>query len=590
MTVPTIDLIPLRTAVASDATTTLDVIVRITAPEPETELERPTLNIGLVIDRSGSMQGFGKIEYACQAACYAVEQLLPTDRVSVTIYDNQVQTIVPSTFANNKAQIIRQIQRLQPRGSTALHAGWLEGGIQVSQNLNPQHLNRVMLLSDGLANVGETNPDVIASDVHGLSKRGVSTTTLGVGQDYNEDLMEAIAKSGDGNYYYIQSPEQLPNIFAKELLGLISTFGTVVTLGVEPVAGVTLVEVFNDLKVNANGRYQLPNLIFGNPVDVVVRLKVPPIRQASDLCHFRLAWNNPKEQQRQELRVTLHLLSVPKVQLEEFPFNPEVRQQVALMMAARAKKEAVRLVDRGDYDQASQMLQQTRQQMTIQSDLPMMASEAEALADLDAELQARNVSNYRKMSNYQSHRRSTSHSRGHTSLFYAYGRGPVLGDITQYPADAIVNSATVSLSDSGAVSSAIHRAAGPELLEACRQLNGCAIGDAKITPGYNLPAQWVIHTVAPVWQGGHQGEEQLLAQCYRRCLELAVQHSVHRIAFPAIGVGGLNFPKEIAAKVAFAETSRFLLSNSSIGSVSFVCFDEQTHQCYNQEFWKIAGW
>ncbi len=589
MKLPTIELIPLRTAVATDSVTTLDVVVRITPPEAETNLERPTLNIGLVIDRSGSMSG-KKIEYARQAACYVIEQLLPTDRVSVTIYDDQIETIVPSTLLQNKTQIIHQIQRLQARNMTALHAGWLEGGMQVSKHLNPEHLNRVMLLSDGLANVGETNPDVIGSDVHGLSQRGVSTTTLGVGDNYNEDLMEAIAKSGDGNYYYIQSPEQLPNIFAKELLGLVSTFGIGVTLGIEPQAGVTLVEVLNDLQVNNNGHYQLSNLIIGNQIDVVVRLKVPAIEQATDLCYFRLAWNNLEAQERQELRVTLDLPSIPKVQLDELPFNAEVRQQTALMMAARAKKEAVNLVDKGNYDQASKLLQQNRLEILNQPDLPMAVAEAAALDDLDKELQQRNILIYRKMSTYQSMRRSGTHSQGHFSLFYAYGRGPVIGDITQYSVDAIVNSADIYLSNRGAISSAIHHAAGPELLEACRQLNGCAVGEAKITPGYNLSAKWVIHTVAPLWKGGDKQEEKLLGQCYRRCLELSFQYSIPRIAFPAIGIGALGFPKEIAARVAFTETSRFLLSNSSIGEIIFVCFNEEIREYYHEEFKKIAEW
>ncbi len=589
MKVPNIELIPLRTAVATDSTTTLDVVVRITPPEEETNLERPKLNIGLVIDRSGSMSG-QKIHYARKAACYAIEQLLATDRVSVTVYDDNITTIVPSTLANKKPQIIRQIQGLQPGNMTALHGGWLQGGMEVSKHLNAEHLNRVMLLSDGLANVGETNPDVIGSDVHGLSQRGVSTTTLGVGDDYNEDLMESIAKSGDGNYYYIQSPEQIPNIFAKELLGLISTFGTGVTLGIEPQAGVTLVEVLNDLRVNNNGHYQLPNLIFSNPIDVVVRLKVPPIEDATNLCYFRLTWDSPKEEFRQEIGVSLRLPSMPKVQLDELPFNAEVRQQTALMMAARAKKEAVRLVDIGEYDTARQVLQETRQQILSQPDLQMAAPEAAALDDLDRELEGRNVQRYRKMSHSQSDRRSSSHSRGHVSLFYAYRKGPVVGDITQYSVNAIVNSADTYLSDSGAISSAIHRAAGPELLDACRQLNGCAVGDAKITPGYNLSASWVIHTVPPVWHGGSQQEEQLLAQCYRRCLELAVQHSIPSIAFPAIGVGALHFPKEIAAQVAFAETRKFLMSNSSIGEIIFVCLDPEIHQCYQDEFAKIAAW
>ena len=587
MKVPTINLIPLREAVSSDSPTTLDVLVRIIPPEPEIELERPALNIGLVIDRSGSMRG-QKMEYARQAACYAVEQLLPTDRVSVTIYDDQVETLIASTPAVNKANIIHQIKRIHSRGSTALHAGWVQGGIQVSQHLNPEYLNRVILLSDGLANVGETNPDVIASDVHGLAKRGVSTTTMGIGDDYNEDLLEAMARSGDGNYYYIQSPQQLPNIFARELQGLMATIGTTVSLGIEPQGDITLAEVLNDLDVNVNGRYSLPNLVIGNPIEVVVRLKVPAMAQESGLCYFRLAWNAPEQQTRQKLRVALRLPAVSSAQLREFPFNPEVQQQVALMMAARAKNEAVQLADRGNYEAASQLLQQTRQQMLTTPELSLTGPEAEALADLDSELQARNISSYRKMSRSQSHSRSYSH--GHGTLFYRFSRGPIVGDITQQQVDAITNSTDRYLSSSGAISSAIHRAAGPKLLEECTSLVPCDTGAAKITPGYNLPAHWVIHTVGPVWKGGTQGEEQLLAQCYRSCLELAVQHSIRTIAFPTIGIGALGFPVERAAEVAFQETSRFLLSNSSIGKVIFVCFDEQTRQHFHAEFWKIAGW
>jgi len=587
MKVPTINLIPLREAISSDSPTTLDVLVRIIPPEPEIELERPALNIGLVIDRSGSMRG-QKMEYARQAACYAVEQLLPTDRVSVTIYDDQVETLIASTPAVNKANIIHQIKRIHSRGGTALHAGWVQGGIQVSQHLNPECLNRVILLSDGLANMGETNPDVISSDVHGLAQRGVSTTTMGIGDDYNEDLLEAMARSGDGNYYYIQSPQQLPNIFARELQGLMTTIGTTVSLGIEPQGDITLGEVLNDLDVNVNGRYSLPNLVIGNPIEVVVRLKVPPMAQESGLCYFRLAWNAPEQQTRQKLRVALRLPAVSSAQLREFPFNPEVQQQVALMMAARAKNEAVQLADRGNYEAASQLLQQTRQQMLTTPELSLTGPEAEALADLDSELQARNISSYRKMSRSQSHSRSYSH--GHGTLFYRFSRGPIVGDITQQQVDAIANSTDRYLSSSGAISSAIHRAAGPKLLEECTSLVPCDTGEAKITPGYNLPAHWVIHTVGPVWKGGSQGEEQLLAQCYRSCLELAVQYSIRTIAFPAIGIGALGFPVERAAEVAFQETSRFLLSNSSIGTVIFVCFDEHTRQHFHAEFWKIAGW
>lgn len=590
MKVPQIELIPVRAAVCRDRSTTLDVLVRIIPPEPEEEVKRPTLNIGLVIDRSGSMMG-QKLEYARQAACYTVEQLLPSDRVSVTIYDDQVETLVASTLAVNKANIIRQIQQIQSGGNTALHAGWVQGGVQVSQYLNSEHLNRVLLLSDGLANEGVTNPAVIASDVGGLAKRGVSTTTMGIGDNYNEDLMEAIARSGDGNYYYIQSPDQLPNIFQKELQGLMATFGTTVTLGIEPLVGVEFVEVINELDVNSKGRYRLSNLITGSPLEVAVRLKIPAITEANDLCYFRIAWNAHKQPERQKIRVALRLPAVSYEQFEEFPLNSEVQQQVILQMSARAKKEAVRMVDRGEYEKASQLLQQTRQQLLDNSDLPMSAPEAQAIVDLDNQLKSRQISSYRKMSNHQSYRRSGSHSHGHVSLFYAYRRGPRIGNITDnLGVDAIVNSADNYLSDNGAIANAIHRAAGHQLLEECRRLNGCNTGEAKITPGFNLPTPWVIHTVCPPWDGGNKGEEQLLAQCYRSCLELAAQHSIRSIAFPAIATGVLGFPLQKAAEIAIGETSRFLLTNSAIGEVVFVCFDEETRSYFFKEFWKIAGW
>lgn len=120
----------------------------------------------------------------------------------------------------NKQNIIDGINRLTPRNMTALYDCWLEGATQVSKYLQPEHLNCVILLTDGLANVGETNPDVIGNAVNGLSKRGVSTTTMGIGDDFNEDLMQGMALSGDGNYYFIQNPDQLPSIFNAELQGI----------------------------------------------------------------------------------------------------------------------------------------------------------------------------------------------------------------------------------------------------------------------------------------------------------------------------------------------------------------------------------
>ncbi|MCG7505754.1 O-acetyl-ADP-ribose deacetylase [Mesorhizobium retamae] len=152
----------------------------------------------------------------------------------------------------------------------------------------------------------------------------------------------------------------------------------------------------------------------------------------------------------------------------------------------------------------------------------------------------------------------------------------IRGDITKLAVDAIVNAANTSLLGGGGVDGAIHRAAGPELVQECRTLNGCRVGEAKITAGYRLPARHVIHTVGPVWQGGGKGEPALLASCYRRSLELAVTNDCRTVAFPAISTGVYRYPKFEAARVAVGTVASFLDEDSTLSDVVFACFDEET--------------
>ena len=153
-------------------------------------------------------------------------------------------------------------------------------------------------------------------------------------------------------------------------------------------------------------------------------------------------------------------------------------------------------------------------------------------------------------------------------------------DITTLEVDGIVNAANNSLLGGGGVDGAIHRAAGPALLEKCRTLNGCATGEAKITQGYNLAAQYVIHTVGPVWHGGSDGEDDLLASCYKKSFELAREYDLHRIAFPAISTGVYGFPKKRAARIAIRQTLKELAENKELARVLFVCFNNETKVAY----------
>ena len=155
------------------------------------------------------------------------------------------------------------------------------------------------------------------------------------------------------------------------------------------------------------------------------------------------------------------------------------------------------------------------------------------------------------------------------------------GDITRQTVDAIVNAANSSLLGGGGVDGAIHRAAGPELLTACQELDGCATGDAKATSGFRIPARWIFHAVGPVWRGGQHNEDELLASCYRRCLELARQHKARSIAFPAISTGIYGFPARRAAEIAL-RTVREHVDGSGVEKVHFVCFDDETFSIYER--------
>jgi Ca-activated chloride channel homolog len=409
MNMPRIELIPGRPAVCSDATVVLDVLVRVTPPLPDVHFPRPALNLALVLDRSGSMAGSKKMPYARDAAAFAVRQLMPTDRVSVTVFDEVVSTIVPGGLAVDKAAIIRQIDQIQPRGSTDLHGGWVEGGRQAESGRVDGAINRVLLLSDGQANVGVTDPNTLATEARGLAGRGVGTTTLGVGDDYNEDLMEAMATAGDGNYYYIESPAQLVDLFQTELQGLMATLGQKVSLGLEPQGGAAVSDVLNDFEKAPTGRWMLPNLIVGMPVQVVVRLSVPVRPGMLDLLTVRLAWDDPRSGERRVLHASLGATpAVPMTEWSNLPVDPDVREQEALLMIARAQKEASRAHERGDLAGTVGWVGSARGYVAELAPSPAILEELQAIDQMDEALGTDDAQHFRKLSKYRSYLRQAS--------------------------------------------------------------------------------------------------------------------------------------------------------------------------------------
>jgi O-acetyl-ADP-ribose deacetylase (regulator of RNase III) len=160
------------------------------------------------------------------------------------------------------------------------------------------------------------------------------------------------------------------------------------------------------------------------------------------------------------------------------------------------------------------------------------------------------------------------------------------GDITKQEVDAIVNAANTSLLGGGGVDGAIHRTAGPELLEETRKIGGCPTGEARVSKGYRLPAKWVIHTVGPVWTGGQKNEDTLLANCYRNSLQAAEDLGAKTIAFPGISTGVYGFPMERAAEIAFGETRKFLETSKGLTKVVFVCFGNEAFKIYRDKYRK----
>ncbi len=355
---PEIEIVTVQPKLEADRAQTVDVLIRITPPELNfTQQRRPGLNLSLVLDRSGSMAG-QKIARAREAATFCVDQMLATDRLSVVTFDEHIDVLFPSEPVNNKQSMKDLISRVEARGSTALHEAWVRGGLTVSEQMLDQGINRVLLITDGQANVGLTNTDEIITQAMELFRRGVSTSTIGIGEDFNEDLLLPMAQSSGGNAWHVEKPDDMQRIFQVELEGLVTQFAHNVSLGIIPADGVRIVDLLNDFELTETGRYKLPNLQSGSTLEIVIQVKLnaQPENSRLRLLDLKLGFTPQDARDAEVMKQAYEVEFGNRAEVETLPVYHEVIKAVQFLMNARARREAMKRLDVQDFIGAQQVL------------------------------------------------------------------------------------------------------------------------------------------------------------------------------------------------------------------------------------------
>jgi Ca-activated chloride channel family protein len=345
-----------------------EVVVKIdlSALDQRKRTRRTPLNLAVVLDRSGSMSG-AKIEKARQAALEVVERLAPEDIFSFIVYSDRAQVVFPAQEVEDKEALKARILRVQPGGSTALHAGVQLGAEEVQKHLSSRRINRVILLSDGLANVGPSSPRDLRRLGGTLSERGIAVTTVGVGDDYNEDLMAGLAEASDANYYYVKDTEKLPEIFAKELGELLTVAAREVRIeivcpdGVRPIGFLGRPEKFAGQK----GAVQLSQFAIAQNRYLFLRCIVED--RKPDIARVQVKYtdelNGGAERTLSEV-ATVRFTEDRKMAVNSV--RADVAAQKELFLAAVAKDEALADADAGQYQQAAQKLEREAKALDYQ--------------------------------------------------------------------------------------------------------------------------------------------------------------------------------------------------------------------------------
>lgn len=326
------------------------VKVSLDAPPPPQRIQRPAVNLGIVLDRSGSMSG-QKLEKAKQAAVEAFRHLSNRDIFSLVVYDHNIQTVVPAQPAGFNEGVERQIRAIYAGGNTALFGGVSQGAAEIRKNSGPGYIHRIILLSDGLANVGPSSPDDLGRLGTALIKENISVTTIGVGTDYNEDLMTRLAQNSDGNSYFVESSRDLPRIFTAELGDVLNVVARRIQLTIECQDGVRPLGLINRQgKIRGQNVELYLNQLYGSQQKFAL-LEVEITGSASgayrEIARARVSYEDPFSRRQKSAVGQVAATFSSDTSTVRHSVNRSVYRDYQLNLNARAQEEAIRLSDEG---------------------------------------------------------------------------------------------------------------------------------------------------------------------------------------------------------------------------------------------------
>ena len=351
-----LNLVPDRDVLLKGRPQEVVVKIDLNAIADRQKHRRTPLNLAVVLDKSGSMTG-AKLEKTKQAALQLVDRLAPNDVFSLVIFSDEARVLVPAQKVEDKEALKEKIESIEAGGSTALYAGVKTGARQLQEYFSSKRINRVILLSDGLANVGPSSTRDLRRLGSDLAEKGISVTTIGVGDDYNEDLMAGLAEASDANYYYVQDTEKLPEIFAKELGELLTVAAREIRIeitcpdGVRPLGFIGRSEKFENQKASVNlsqftlgqGRYLFLRCLVTRPEPEVARVKVS----------YTDELDNGSEQ---STTGVVKIRYTDEQTVADRSINAAVNAEKVLVLTAEAKDKAIAEADAGNYQQAAATL------------------------------------------------------------------------------------------------------------------------------------------------------------------------------------------------------------------------------------------